>query len=185
LDIHGRVFWEEKLAGQCPANTAVQLKAYAPARVERPDAFLRLEWKVGGSLLAANYFWQLFKDVAFVAPQLSVRVGAPVRKAAGWTTRVAIRAENYARFVHVDLPFERVRDVTLSANYFDLIPGETRTVELHELERGGGVMKHQGSKGVQSHSESEKCGLSARPVKDVVVKSLWNPSLAKGGGKAS
>ncbi len=185
LDIHGRVFWEEKLAGQCPANTAVQLKAYAPARVERPDAFLRLEWKVGGSLLAANYFWQLFKDVAFVAPQLSVRVGAPVRKAAGWTTRVAIRAENYARFVHIDLPVERVRDVTLSANYFDLIPGETRTVELHELERGGGVMKHQGSKGVQSHSESEKCGLSARPVKDVVVKSLWNPSLAKGGGKAS
>ena len=33
----------------------------------------------------------------------------------------------------------------------------------HELEMGGGVMKHQRSKGVQSHSECEKCGL-AHPV---------------------
>jgi hypothetical protein len=30
----------------------------------------------------------------------------------------------------------------------------------HELEMGGGVMKHQSSKGVQSHSECEKCGLA-------------------------
>ena len=32
----------------------------------------------------------------------------------------------------------------------------------HELEMGGGVMKHQRSKGVQSHSECEKCGLGGQ-----------------------
>ena len=30
----------------------------------------------------------------------------------------------------------------------------------HELERGGGIMKHQRNKCVQSHSECEKCGLT-------------------------
>ena len=34
----------------------------------------------------------------------------------------------------------------------------------HELERGDGVMKHQRSKGVQNHSECEKCGLNSYPV---------------------
>ena len=57
---------------------------------------------------------------------------------------VTITAKNYARFVYVDIPLKQVRAVTLSDNYFDLILGESKTLEI----------------------------LSTKPLKNISVKSL-------------
>ena len=73
--------------------------------------------------------------MAFEAPKLSWKLNGK---------KLTITSENYARFVYVDIPLKQVRDVTLSDNYFDLIPGETRAVEIQ----------------------------SKRPVKKLAVKSL-------------
>jgi hypothetical protein len=103
-----------------------------------------MEWKVGKQSFSANYFPQLYKDVEFEKPELDWKVGSPVKTAEGWKTVVKITSANYARFVYVDIPLKQVRDVTLSDNYFDLIPGETKVI------------------GIQSN----------RPLKIVNVKSL-------------
>ena len=97
------------------------VKSYAPSKVKGANCFLRMEWKVGKEIFAANYFPQLFKDVTFEAPKLSWKLNG---------SKLTVTSENYARFVYVDIPLKQVRDVTLSDNYFDLIPGETRTVEI-------------------------------------------------------
>ncbi|MFA6172178.1 MAG: glycoside hydrolase family 2 protein [Kiritimatiellales bacterium] len=130
MDIHGKVFWKETLKGICPANSAVKLKSYAPSKVKGENCFLRMEWKAGKEKLSANYFPQLFKDVAFEKPKLNRTASKPVKVSGGWKTAVKISSENYVRFVYIDIPLRQVRDVTLSDNYFDLIPGEVRTVEL-------------------------------------------------------
>ncbi len=135
MDIFGNVEWEETVDGICPANSAVTVKTYAPGTARQPNQFLRMEWTVGEQVLAENYFPQLFKDVAFEAPKLAWELD---------DSALTITSENYARFVVVEVPFDRLRDVTLSDNYFDLIPGETRTIELS----------------------------SARPLPQVTVKSL-------------
>jgi hypothetical protein len=106
-----------------------------------------MEWNVGNETFSANYFPQLFKDVEFEKPELAVELSES-QKVEGlkvWKTTVKITAKNYARFVYVDIPLKQVRDVTLSDNYFDLIPGETKIVEIS----------------------------SKRPLKKVNVKSLF------------
>ena len=132
MDIHGKIFWEENFKGDCVANTAVRIASYGPKKVEGENRFLRMEWKVGKQTLSANYFPQLFKDVAFEKPDLTVRQSESrkVKSLNVWKTTVKITAKNYARFVYVDVPLRQVREVTLSDNYFDLISGETRTVEM-------------------------------------------------------
>jgi beta-mannosidase len=130
MDISGHIFWEESLDGNCPANNAVQIKSYAPSKVKGDNVFLRMEWTVGGQTLSENYFPQLFKDVAFEPARLNYKAGNPVKTADGWKTAVKITAENYARFVYIDIPFKQIRNMTLSDNYFDLIPGETRTITV-------------------------------------------------------
>lgn len=121
MDIHGKVFWKEKLKGDCPANSAVLLKSYSPSKVKGANCFLRMEWKVGKETFSANYFPQLFKDVEFEAPKLSWKLNG---------SKLTVTSENYARFVYVDISLKQVRDVTLSDNYFDLIPGETHVIEI-------------------------------------------------------
>jgi beta-mannosidase len=144
MDLSGKIFWEENFKGDCVANSAVQIKTYKPAKVKGANCFLRMEWKVGKQSFSANYFPQLYKDVEFEKPELDWKVGSPVKTAEGWKTVVKITSANYARFVYVDIPLKQVRDVTLSDNYFDLIPGETKVI------------------GIQSN----------RPLKIVNVKSL-------------
>lgn len=121
MNIFGEVFWEENLDGLCPANNAMQVASVAPSRVKGDNLFLRMEWTVEGKLYSANYFPQLFKDIAFEEPKLTWELTGNTLK---------ITSENYARFVYVDIPLCRVRNVTLSDNYFDLISGETKTVEI-------------------------------------------------------
>ncbi len=121
MDIFGKIFWEENLEGDCAANCAVRIKSYAPSKVKGDNVFLRMEWTVGRQTFSENYFPQLFKDVAFEAPKLNWKQTG---------SKLKITSENYARFVYVDLPVSQLCNVTLSDNYFDLIPGETRTIEI-------------------------------------------------------
>jgi beta-mannosidase len=130
MDLGGKVLWKEALKGDCPANNAVQLKSYSPAKVKGANCLLRMEWKVGKETFSANYFPQLFKDVEFEKPEMEWKVGSLLKTAEGWKTTVTITAKNYARFVYIDIPLKQVRDVTLSDNYFDLIPGETKVVDI-------------------------------------------------------
>jgi beta-mannosidase len=130
MDLSGQVFWQEQVDGICPANNAVQIKSYVTGKADKPNCFLRMEWNVGGTIYTANYFPQLFKDVEFEEPKFTWTTENPVQADDGWKTRVTVSAENYVRFAYVDIPLDAVKNVTLSDNYFDLIPGEVRTVEL-------------------------------------------------------
>lgn len=124
MDIRGELFWEEKHSGTCPANSAVVAASYAKSVLDGDGVFLRMEWRVNGQTLIEHWFPALFKDVAFEPPRLQWTLD-------GRTLRVT--AETYVRFVSIEVPLEQVRDVTLSDNYFDVIPGETRTIQVDGL----------------------------------------------------
>jgi beta-mannosidase len=143
MDIHGKIFWEENFKGDCVANKAVRIASYDPKKAGGKNRFLRMEWTVGKQIFSANYFPQLSKDVAFEEPQLSWKLSG---------STATVTSKNYARFVYADIPFAQVRKVTLSDNYFDLIPGETRSIEIR----------------------------SETPLHSVEFKSLWNDSLRAG-----
>ena len=121
MDITSEIFWEEKVEGLCPANRAVVAASYAKSALDGDGVFLRMEWRVNEQTFAEHWFPALFKDIAFESPRLQWELKG---------NELTITSENYARFVYIDIPLEQVRKVTLGDNYFDMIPGETRTIQV-------------------------------------------------------
>ena len=155
MDIDGNCHWTETMDAGCPANASSQLTAVPPDRVADGAHFLRAEWHVADGALVAHYFVPLWKDVPFEEPRLTWEILSKNEPApSGYRSAVKITSENYARFVHIVVPGAGVRDITLSDNYFDLIPGESRAVgvvtgsEIPDIEvrslvtRGDGTHDH-------------------------------------------
>ena len=89
----------------------------------RPEsAVVRLRSR--GGLFPDNvYYLRDFKDLALPKARLSVR-----RDAGG--SAITVATDNLARFVMLDIP---QGEVACSDNFFDLLPGESRTIELRHL----------------------------------------------------
>lgn len=89
----------------------------------RPEsAVIRLRSR--GGLFPDNvYYLRDFKELALPKARLAVR------RAAGGSA-ITVATDNLARFVMLDMPQE---EVVCSDNFFDLLPGESRTIELRHL----------------------------------------------------
>ena len=131
MDIHGTVYKRMEVDADCPANSVIEPLSLRPEDIASDAHFVRAEWRTGGKLLTANYFLPLWKDVPFEAPELSWRI---LRKNhphdAGYRTLVRVTSANYARFLHIRIPGMDPHEITASDQYFDLVPGESITVEL-------------------------------------------------------
>lgn len=96
---------EELLKGAAPETVVVRLKSR------------------GGIFHDNVCYLRDFKDMRYPPANLEIR-------RSGEQHTITIATDRLARFVTIDIPQE---EVVCSDNYFDLLPGETKTIELRHL----------------------------------------------------
>jgi beta-mannosidase len=117
--------WEEQLAVQVPANSSQSVARWESVQLgANPDRYLAVR-SPAERFSANRHFFAAFKDLPrpIAAPtmtilsasdgELNVEINAP--------------AEAYAVFVNLAVPEPTAR---FSDNYFDLAPGESRTITI-------------------------------------------------------
>jgi beta-mannosidase len=123
----GEPLWEENLRIRVAANSSRPIRRWERSRVGGADRYLSVR-STGGLFPPNRTFFAPIKDLQ----RVPVRPEAAVTPGAGGELRVDLRTAGYAYFVHLSVPDEAAH---LSDNYFDMEPGERRTVVVTS-ERG-------------------------------------------------
>ena len=76
---------------------------------------------VDGDQREKSLFCVLWKDVSFVDPELDVKI-----ESVEDGIKLILSAKNYARTVNISI--QGRDDLEYSDNYFDILPGDTKTV---------------------------------------------------------
>jgi beta-mannosidase len=124
----GETVWEESLRVHVPANSSNRVARWDGPRVsDACDRYLSVA-SANGRFPKNRLFFAAIKDLS----------RAPSEPEVGFETigydelRVTLRATGYAYFVHLEVPDEATR---YSDNFFDLEPGEERTISVTNARR--------------------------------------------------
>lgn len=119
----GNTVWQEDLPLRIPANDSRPVRRWEEAGTGRErDHYLSA--RSAGELFPPNrHFFAAIKDLEFPPADVEAKF-EPVDPR---RLRVRLRSRGYAYFVHLITPDETVR---FGDNYFDLEPGEERTLTL-------------------------------------------------------
>ncbi|MGF6354487.1 beta-mannosidase [Paenibacillus sp. 4624] len=127
-DLHGELLYTSTYVVKVQAQTSMQIAAVEEAEVlgTKQAEEVMVELQPQGFIAPVNrYFLRDPKDVVLPQSQLSVHVNEEEQS-------VTVNVSGaIARMVKLELPVGRVR---FSDNYFDLLPGESRTVRLQHPE---------------------------------------------------
>ena len=88
---------------------------------DKADAFMFAKGTFDGDLREKTLFCVLWKDVSFAEPELDVKF-----EDIADGVKVIITTKNYARTVNISMADRD--DLEYSDNYFDILPGDTKTV---------------------------------------------------------
>jgi beta-mannosidase len=119
----GTVAWERQQPVRVSANSSAMVWSIAAADLDSgPDRYLGVH-SSSGAFPANRHFFAAIKDLQRepIAPEVAI---TPVDE---HTLSVELRAAAFAYFVHLIVPHEATR---FSDNYFDLEPGESRTITV-------------------------------------------------------
>ena len=113
--------WEENLHVRVAANSSRPIRRWERSRVGGgADRYLSVR-STRGLFPPNRTFFAAVKDLQ----RVPVKPEAEFTPGASGELRIDLRTAGYAYFVHLSVPDEVAR---LSDNYFDLEPGERRTV---------------------------------------------------------
>jgi beta-mannosidase len=117
----GEIAWEEDLYFRIAANGSRSIRRWRRDEVAgRPDHYLSVR-SAEGLCPSNRHFFAAIKDLRRTPARPEVRI----TRGGKHELRVHLRASVYAYFVHLSVPDETAR---FSDNYFDLEPGEKRTI---------------------------------------------------------
>jgi beta-mannosidase len=123
-DFFGNVFYSEELKADVPANTVTKVKELRVGGRYYPNVIVPNRHRMfyvsarGEGLGEQIRFFGNLKEISFPPAKLEA-------KRTGDT--ITIRTDNFARFVKID---GDLRGLELSDNYFDLEPGQAKTVTV-------------------------------------------------------
>lgn len=117
----GDTMWERRLHVNVPANCSLDVWQAASAQIEaRPDHYIRVRSSTQ-SFPANRHFFAPIKDLHRPIEEPEVKI-EPLGE---HELQVHVRAHAYLYYFHLIVPDERT---FFSDNYFDLVPGEERTI---------------------------------------------------------
>lgn len=128
-NIHGEIHWSKTYSGLCPANKSVAKAGISPAKLNETDSFIHAVWKVGKTLLKSNYFPKHWKEISFEKADYK-HVVKSAREKDQFVYVIDLNSKNYSRCICIETPGHGPRGLSLSDNYFDMIPNEKKTVKL-------------------------------------------------------
>jgi beta-mannosidase len=124
----GDTVWEENLPVRVGANSSRPVGRWEGSKANgQPDRYLSVR-STEGLYPPNRHFFAAIKDLW----RTPVRPEATIMPSGDNELQIHLRASEYAYFVHFTTPHEAVR---FSDNYFDLEPGESRTITITS-ERG-------------------------------------------------
>jgi beta-mannosidase len=124
----GETIWEVNLRVQVPANGSLPVAHWTSDRAfGAPDRYLSVT-SSGDRFPSNRHFFAAVKDLRRTPAEPDVDI-TPSKKN---ELRVRLKTSAYAYFVHLEVPDEATR---FSDNYFDLQPGEERTIIVTNRER--------------------------------------------------
>jgi beta-mannosidase len=119
----GEKIWEENLSAQAPANSSLPVARWTAERVSSsPERYLSVS--ADHDRFPSNrHFFAAIKDLR----RDPVEPAVDITQTGEHELKVRLEAPAYAYFVHLEVPDEATR---FSDNYFDLKPGEERTISV-------------------------------------------------------
>jgi beta-mannosidase len=124
----GETIWEENLQVHVPANASRPVaRWYAERASGAPDRYLSVS-SDHGRFLSNRHFFAAIKDLSRAPVELAV----DITQFGEHELQVRLEAPAYAYFVHLEVPHEATR---FSNNYFDLEPGQERTLSVTNEKR--------------------------------------------------
>lgn len=132
-DFSGKVLWDSTLRVNLPANSNLELLREADAALLRGlsadgrDVCLVADGVIGGDTLRSIYWFVPFKDLGLPKADYTVSY----KKTGARSVEATLRANNLLKSVLFDA--EALQDNPSDA-YFDVLPGETKTVVLNFTE---------------------------------------------------
>jgi beta-mannosidase len=119
----GEKIWEENLQAHAPANSSLPVARWDADRASgAPDRYLSVSSE-HGRFPSNRHFFAPIKDLR----RDPMEPGVDITQTEEHELQVRLGAPAYAYFVHLEIPAEATR---FSDNYFDLKPGEERTISV-------------------------------------------------------
>jgi beta-mannosidase len=119
----GEVIWEQAVPVRAEAGASVPVARWpADEAAPGPDRYLSVR-SADGAFAPNRHFFVAIKDLVREVPE----VESAVKAVDDHTLEVTLSAAAFACFVHLIVPHEATR---FDDNYFDLEPGERRTVTV-------------------------------------------------------
>ena len=141
LDLNGTVKWEKSTPLDLNEDSTVPCMCLTIPPDISPVYFIRLKLVKGNKLISENFYWRGLEENNFKAlrklPQVTLKTSTvSERKEDKWFLRTKLRnpAETPVLMVHLKVirtaGGDRILPVIYSDNYFSLMPGEERTIEM-------------------------------------------------------
>ena len=131
MDIKGYVFWEKVVDAQCGQNQSRCVFEIQKAAVVETHGFFRVDWQVENETYSRNYFPRMWKDYPFEIPDIECKViEKNIKEKNGYKTIAQIDSRNYARFLCLNVSDSDITELSISDDYFDLIPLESKQITL-------------------------------------------------------
>jgi beta-mannosidase len=108
----------------------------------KKDTYLFARLGAGRKTLATRiFFHKPWREIQWPQPELTWKCGASVKTSAEhpaiegthYRTKLSFQAMRYARMIHID-GAEGI-DLLMSDNFFDLVPGESKTVDIRSARK--------------------------------------------------
>jgi beta-mannosidase len=123
----GRVIWENRYTVLIGPNRSVRVWEMEASELDGgPDKYLSVR-SMGGVFPANRHFFAPIKDLQRAPQPLDVEI----EQVNEHTLKVQVSAPVYAYFVNLSVPHEGTQ---YGDNYFDLEPGETRTITVTNVD---------------------------------------------------
>lgn len=124
VSLDGTTLWSRELEVTIEGNRSALLHVIEAPELSRGNGLLAMRLTAGGAVLAAN-------SLALGPMPVSVLPEPGLRLEVVDDSTVRVRAERFARGVYVSAEGEP-EALNFSDNFFDLLPGEARTVKLRD-----------------------------------------------------
>ncbi len=124
----GAIVWEESFRAQVAANSSLPIGRWEKGELgESPDRYLSVR-SANGAFRSNRHFFAAIKDLSRTPAHPEVAITS----SGDHELRVQLQSVEYAYFVHLSVQDEAAR---FDDNYFDLEPGEGRTVVVTNTRR--------------------------------------------------
>jgi beta-mannosidase len=124
----GGIVWEETLPLRAPANASLPVARWTEAQIGEDRGRYLSVASANGRFPKNRHFFAAIKDL----DRAPAEPGVALETVGDNELRVTLRTAGYAYFVHLEVPDDAAR---FSDNFFDLEPGEERTIFVTNAKR--------------------------------------------------